>query len=379
MKQVFRISLALLLICALALSASAAPQNAREAALSWLQQEKNTQFDYTQTDYPDSLADWTAFTLAQCGVQPDARYGGYLTAVVQNNLETLYPSDVARLVLAAKAVGRSPQNIGGHDLLAALRAVDYTSQIYVSSLAFPLLAMDFDASFPFTDSDREPVVKALCAAQQADGGFPYCTEDQGYGISSDCDTTAMAVQALAPYREKDETVRKVLDRALAYLKAQQFESGAFGTAVFGTPSGESTAQVILALCALGLDPTDPEFCKNGVSPVDALETYLSEAGGGLNYAGAEDPLTTYQIAQALEAYRRLQAGEPTLFTFTGAPTASEPETQTPQTEETTGISAEETPISPVEIPKTGGAAPALAAFALPCLAAALLLGRKRHV
>lgn len=374
MKQAFRISLALLLLCALALPVSAAPRNARAAALSWLQKEENTQFDYTQTDYPDSLADWTAFTLAQCGVQPDARYKDYLTAVVQNSLETLYPSDVARLVLAAKAIGSSPQNIGGHDLLAALRSVDYASQIYVSSLAFPLLAMDFDASFPFTDSDRAPLLEALCAAQQPDGGFPYCTEDQGYGISSDCDTTAMAVQALAPYREKDETVRGVLGRALDYLKAQQFESGAFGTAVFGTPSGESTAQVILALCALGLDPADPEFCKNGVSPVDALEAYLSEAGGGLNYAGAEDPLTTYQIAQALEAYRRLQAGEPTLFTFTGAPGPSEPGTQAPQPETPTG----EQPASPVEIPKTGGAAPAAAA-GLACLAAAVLLGRRRHV
>ena len=375
MKQVFRISLALLLICALALPASAAPQNAREAALSWLQQEENTQFDYSQTDYPDSLADWTAFTLAQCGVQPDARYGGYLTAVVQNSLETLYPSDVSRLVLAAKAVGRSPQNIGGHDLLAALRAVDYTSQIYVSSLAFPLLAMDFDVSFPFTDSDREPVVKALCAAQQADGGFPYCSVDEGFGISSDCDTTAMAVQALAPYYETDEAVREAVDKALVYLKAQQFDTGAFGSAVFGTQSGESTAQVILALCALGLDPTAEKYCKNGVSPVAALESFISENGGGLNYANAEDPLTTYQLLQAYEAYARFQNGEPTLFTYTAR--ASEPTTE-PATDTTAPGSESEPPAETVDIPNTGAAVPAAAALAV-LAAAAVLVTRKKHV
>lgn len=376
MKKVFSILLSVLLVCALfTTTVFAAPAVPRQALTAWLQNADNTQFDYTDTSYPDSLIDWTAFTLAQSGAAPDAAYADYIDEAVKNSFDSLYPSDLARIVLSTTACGLDAQNIGGHDLLAALGTVDYTSQIYLSSLAFPLLAMRFSASFEFADSTKQSVVTTLLAAQQADGGFPYCSVDEGFGISSDCDTTAIAVQALAPYYETDETVREAVDKALIYLKAQQFDTGAFGSEVFGTQSGESTAQVILALCALGLDPTAEKYCKNGVSPVAALESFISENGGGLNYANAEDPLTTYQLLQAYEAYARFQNGEPTLFTYTAR--ASEPTTD-PATDTTAPASESEPPAETVDIPNTGAAVPAAAALAV-LAAAAVLVTRKKHV
>lgn len=66
----------------------------------------------------------------------------------------------------------------------------------------------------------------------------------------------MAVQALAPYYKTDDAVRAAVDKALDYLLTQQFDDGSFGYTAWGSKSGESTAQVILALCALGIDPTD---------------------------------------------------------------------------------------------------------------------------
>lgn len=374
MKKFISALLCAALLCAFCVQVFAAPQNPKQAVTAWLANSGNTGFDYTDTSYPDSLIDWTAFTLAQAGESPDAAYAAYIDEAVKNSFDLLYPSDLARIVLSTTACGLDARNIGGHDLLEALDAVDYSAQVYLSSLAFPLLAMNFSAGFHFPDSTKQTIVKTLLAAQQPDGGFPYCSVDEGWGISSDCDTTAMAVQAFAPYYDTDEAVREAVDKALVYLKAQQFDTGAFGSPVFGTQSGESTAQVILALCALGLDPTAEEYCKNGVSPVAALQIFLSDNGGGLNYANAEDPLTTYQILQAYEAYERFQNGEPTLYTYverTPEPT-TQPQTDTPE-QGTDPAGAAET----VDIPNTGAGAPTAAALVM-LAAAAVLVVRKKH-
>ena len=188
MKKMISILLSVLLVCALlTTTVFAAPADPQQTLTAWLQNADNTQFDYTDTSYPDSLVDWTAFTLAQSGAAPDAAYADYIDEVVKNGFDLLYPSDLARIVLSTTACGLDARVIGGHDLLTALGAVDYTSQVYLSSLAFPLLAMDFSTSFDFPDSTKQSIINTLLAAQQADGGFPYCSVDEGWGISSDCD------------------------------------------------------------------------------------------------------------------------------------------------------------------------------------------------
>jgi hypothetical protein len=84
----------------------------------------------------------------------------------------------------------------------------------------------------------------------------------------------MALQALAPYRE-DGSVSDVIDRALACLSGLQEDDGGFDA------GSESAVQVIVALCALGIDPgSDARFVKNGRSVADGLLDY-AVAGGGL--------------------------------------------------------------------------------------------------
>ena len=60
---------------------------------------------------------------------------------------------------------------------------------------------------------------------------------------------------------------QAVDRALHWLSGQQTENGDFSN--WGETNAESTAQVIIALCSLGIVPgDDARFCKNGISPVD---------------------------------------------------------------------------------------------------------------
>lgn len=236
----------------------------------YLSNPENTQFDFSDTSVVDNDADWTVFVLSRCGekdVYPE--YSEYINNAVKENYASLKPSDLARITLSVKAYGLDPENIGGKDLISALKSVDYSSQTYMSSITYPLTALNF-AEENISAEMLDTMLKTIIAGQQSDGGFPYCTEDTGYGISSDVDTTAMTVQALAKYYNTDERVKDSVDKALAYIKTQQFDDGSFGYVAWNSKSGESTSQVIIALCMLGIDPTGSEYSKADGNPVSAL-------------------------------------------------------------------------------------------------------------
>lgn len=347
--------------------------NLRTRSAAWLQNPQNTGFDFTETDYPDSILDWTMFTLARDNREIPAEYPAYMEKTLDNAFSALYPADFARMALSAAACGLDPRQIGAHDLLAALETPDYSAQIYLSSLVYPLLAMHFRSDFHFAQETRQTIVDTILRAQQPDGGWSYCSVDTGYGIVTDPDSTAMALQALAPYREQ-AAVQAAAEQGFAYLKTQQGETGAVLS--FGAPSAESTAQYILALCAWGKQPDADAYAVNGITLLEALCGFLNESGGARNFQNAEDPLTTYQVLQALTAADRLHNGKAGLFTYdkdeaeqTTAPTAESTETTVEQGQQDITDS--------VDIPKTAGETVGFAA-GLAAAAAGVLLTRRKY-
>lgn len=60
----------------------------------------------------------------------------------------------------------------------------------------------------------------------------------------------MVLQALAPYRTQ-ANVSAAIDRALNVLSGMQKDDGSFDA--WGASSSESISQVLVALCALGID------------------------------------------------------------------------------------------------------------------------------
>ena len=373
-KQILKALAVVCMLSMLCMTAFAAPYSSEEAKVAaWLGNPENTQFDYEDTSFVDSLIDWTAFTLTRAGKAAPAEYADYINEAVANAFDKMYPSDLARTVMAVTANGMDAKNIGGHDLLAALAAVDYSSQIYLSSLHAPLLAMHFKADFPFDASLKNGIVEALLAVQQADGGWAYCSVDQGYGVYSDADSTSMTVQALAPYYTENEAVGRAVDKALAYLQTQIGATGALEA--WGAPSGEGTAQFILALCELGIDPTDSAYTNHGKTLLDGVKSFVTENGGALNYTGQEDPLTTYQVLLALNAANRCAENRESVFTYVEKTEASaNPVPTVPSVpENTTTDSASQT----VDIPKTGSASAAAGAFAAVLCAGAVLTLRKK--
>ena len=128
------------------------------------------------------------------------------------------------------------------------------------------------------------------------------------------DMTAMAVQALAPYYENAQ-VKAAVDAALTFLAGVQNADGTFSEIPGTDASAESTAQVIVALTALGIDPTaDSRFVKSGVSVVDALCGFYVTGGGFRHTAGGErNGMATEQGYYALAAYYRFVNAQTRLY------------------------------------------------------------------
>lgn len=150
----------------------------------------------------------------------------------------------------------------------------------------------------------EEAVKTLLDLQKDDGGWDIT------GNTSDVDVTAMVLQALAPYRaEQADAVARALD----LLSARQQESGGFTS--YGVENAESTAQVIIALCALDIDPlTDARFIRDGVTLLDVLARYrLADGSFSHVEGGAYSETATIQAYLALTACQRLRDGAPALY------------------------------------------------------------------
>lgn len=150
----------------------------------------------------------------------------------------------------------------------------------------------------------EEAVKTLLTLQRADGGWAVT------GDASDVDVTAMVLQALAPDRAE---YADAVSRALDLLSARQLENGGFAS--YGVENAESTAQVIIALCALDIDPlTDARFIREGVTLVDVLARYR-QADGSFSHVegGAYSETATIQAYLALTACQRLRDGAPALY------------------------------------------------------------------
>ena len=269
--------------------------------------------------------EWMVIGLARSGrTVPDGYYENVVKYVQENcdadeRLDENRATDNARVILALTAIGKDVTNVGGHNLLAGLDEMSYVTYQGINGPIWTLIALDSHDYAPQGDVTREKLIDAILGAQLPDGGWDMM------GKAADTDITAMAIQALAPYYDTNDAVKAAVDKALDALSAMQNDDGTFSTAFSGKTS-ESTAQVIVALTALGINPaTDSRFIKNGLNAVDGLCSFYVDGGGFRHIASGDlDGMATEQSYYALAAYYRLLAGQTSLYdmsdvTITPAP------------------------------------------------------------
>ena len=226
-------------------------------------------------------------------------------------------TDNSRMILALTAIGKDVTNVGGYNLLAGLSDLEFVKYQGNNGPIWALLALD-SGNYPVPSggtTTRQALIDEILSVQTSDGGWAIS------GDRADSDMTGMALTALAPYYKKDPTVKQAIDKAIARLSEMQDDDGGFST-TYGDgkyiATSESTAQVLTALSALGIDAdTDSRFIKNGGSVVDALLRYYVNGGGFKHVMDGEiDGMGTEQAYYALTAYYRFLSGKTNLYDMT---------------------------------------------------------------
>ncbi len=260
--------------------------------------------------------EWMVIGLARSGRPVPAGYYDnvveYVKAKADAN-ERLHPAKVtdnARVILALTAIGKDVTNVGGHNLLKGLDNMAYVQTQGINGPIFTLIALDSHNYPTMGDVTREKLIQVILDAQLPGGGWTLS------GTDADPDMTAMAIQALAPYYKTNETVKAAVDKALDVLSGLQQGDGGFGS--WGTVNSESCAQVIVALTALGIDPTaDSRFVKNDLTVLDALASFYVTGGGFKHVADkGRDGMATEQGYYALAAYYRFVNAQTRLYDMT---------------------------------------------------------------
>ena len=257
--------------------------------------------------------EWMVIGLARSGRPVPAGYYDNVVKFVRENadknerLDRNKVTDNARVILALTAIGKDVTNVGGHNLLKGLDNMTYVQTQGINGPIFTLIALDSHNYPTMGDVTREKLIQVILDAQLTDGGWTLS------GAKADPDMTAMAIQALAPYYKTNETVKAAVDKALDVLSGLQQGDGGFGS--WGTINSESCAQVIVALTALGIDPTaDSRFVKNGNTVLDALAGFYVTGGGFRHTAGGErNGMATEQGYYALAAYYRFVNAQTRLY------------------------------------------------------------------
>ena len=135
----------------------------------------------------------------------------------------------------------------------------------------------------------EYVLEKLLSLQCEDGGWSLT------GQKGDVDVSAMTIQALAVHCGDSDTVASAVDRGLDFLSCSQQEDG--GYISYGVSNPESASQVMVALCALGIDACeDQRFIKNGNDLMDVMLTFRLEDGSfSHTHGGRSDTRATEQV------------------------------------------------------------------------------------
>lgn len=274
--------------------------------------------------------EWAVIGLSRSGLSDVKWYYDYYKNVEKfvaekgsAKLSASKSTDNSRVILGLTAIGADPADVAGYNLLEPLADMDYVVKQGINGAIFALIAFDsgkYDipqiSDGELTQTTREGLVEYILNLELEGGGWSLKDE-------MDVDITAMAMQALAPYYSSNEEVKAAVDRALAVLSSNQNPDGTFmyrqGTEQKLESNCESTAQVVTALCALGINPdTDTRFIKYGNSAFDALLSFYDEATHSFCHTTQPDGMATEQAVYALAAYSRFVEGKGSLYDMSDA-------------------------------------------------------------
>lgn len=252
--------------------------------------------------------EWTVLGLARSGAAvPDGYFEGYISraedyvkergGVLSENKYTEY----SRVIIALTALGVDPRSFAGYDLTAPLSDAEKTVRQGINGAIYALIALDCGGY----SGGREEYISEILSLRLADGGFSLS------GDIPDADVTATALQALSKYTDRAD-VSAAVKAAVECLSKIQDADGGYSSG--GVKTSESCAQVLTALCELGIDVNDSRFVKNGNTVLDALLSYRTADGGFEHtHGGGVSLMSAEQACYALADLERVRGGKTSLY------------------------------------------------------------------
>ncbi len=309
-----------------------------------------------------TATDWMALAMGRFGyydnngvyrfvIDDSTGYEDYLDAM-RNYIETKYSENGGKLhsakstewhraIVTIEALGGDPTNFGTYNGQPIDLVADGTYNCVISpgyqginGWIWGLIALDSDYFTVPEDAvyTREDFIEEILKAQLTDGGWAL----GGFGGSSDADITSMVIQALAPYYFDDtvysytdinsnktlsKTVRECVNEALDRLGLMISDGS--GLSSWGTANSECVAQVITALCSLGIDPVEDRrfITDDGKTLLDLLlEFRLPDGGFSHIKDSAWNSMANDQATYALVSYWRYENGMMALYDMRPAQT-----------------------------------------------------------
>ncbi len=260
--------------------------------------------DWVATHLPVTMGkggEWYAIALSQDGQYDLSACRAALVSYVEN---TWVRSATTRQKLALTLLALGDRE---HDFVMTT-LTDSIGKQGVMSWAWGLHLLNNGCTS--SEYTADGIIATLLSLRKEDGGWAIT------GSVSDADATSMVIQALAPHRDNAD-VAEAINVATALLAERQHDDGGFSS--YGVENTESIAQVILALCAVEVDPfTDARFIKAGATLLDALNAFrLADGSFAHEKGGAYSESATAQAFLALTAYQRFQAGEGSIYIMDG--------------------------------------------------------------
>jgi len=237
-----------------------------------------------------TVSAWAAMALT--AAEQDPRECGNLVEYLQTSISTLNENtatDWERHALAIVACSENPRTFGGIDFVTTIESFYDGTQLGNPGIIyddfFGVLAL-IACGVPQYSSIIQNERTYIHTQQQSNGGW------------GDVDATAAAVMALVAAGE--DRCSDSITKAVSFLKTAQAANGGFQS--WGTANAASTAWAACAIAAIGQDPTNTTWRKNGNSPIDFLLSLQREDGGfnwDTNHAMNSEWMTSYAIPALL--------------------------------------------------------------------------------
>lgn len=251
-------------------------------------------------------SNWAAFSLYKSNAKINEGFLDKLNESIKSGVDEMTPSQLESAIVGVSALGYSPYNFNGKNLVKTLFNKDINEFLNNDCIFALLTYKSVNLSEEYKINKSDLVNKILAAYNK---GWSW----SGTGV--DPDITAAAINALAPYYKGEKLqgvdnakVKSIVDEAVSILSKAQLEDGNIN-GTYGV-SSETNAFTIMALTSIGVDPSEGVFAKSKGDLVSAFLSYKGDNGAfNHNNELKNNAYATEQALRALIALKNFKAGE----------------------------------------------------------------------